>query len=152
MQNSEVILNNLAKQAEKPEFKFNRLYRILYNPDIYVKAYSNIYSNKGSSTSGVDEKNADGFSKDKVEKIIATIRDESYQPNPSKRTYIPKKNGTKRPLGIPSFTDRLVQEACRMIMEAIYEPSFTNTSHGFRPNRSCHTALTVINKTFGARI
>lgn len=148
MQNSEVILNNLAKQAEKPEFKFNRLYRILYNPDIYVKAYSNIYSNKGSSTSGVDEKNADGFSKDKVEKIIATIRDESYQPNPSKRTYIPKKNGTKRPLGIPSFTDRLVQEACRMIMEAIYEPSFTNTSHGFRPNRSCHTALTVINKTF----
>lgn len=148
MQNSEVILNNLAKQAEKPEFRFNRLYRILYNPDIYVKAYSNIYSNKGSSTSGVNEETADGFSKVKVENIISAIKDESYQPNPSKRTYIPKKNGAKRPLGIPSFTDRLVQEACRMILEAIYEPCFTDTSHGFRPNRSCHTALTVINKTF----
>lgn len=148
MQSSEVILNNLTKQALKPDFKFDRLYRILYNPDIYIRAYSNIYSNKGSATSGIDNQTADGFSKDAIDKIITCIKDESYQPGPSKRTYIPKKNGKKRPLGIPNFNDRLIQEACRMILEAIYEPVFTDTSHGFRPNRSCHTALAVISKTF----
>ena len=93
MQNSEVILNNLTKQALKPEFMFRKLYRIFYNPDIYRKAYSNIYSNKGSSTCWVDEETADSFGNDTIESIIASIKDESYQPKPSRRTYIPKKNG-----------------------------------------------------------
>lgn len=148
MQNSEVILNNLTKQALKPEFMFRKLYRIFYNPDIYRKAYSNIYSNKGSSTCWVDEETADSFGNDTIESIIASIKDESYQPKPSRRTYIPKKNGKKRPLGIPSFIDRVIQEVCRMILEAVYEPNFPDTLHGFRPGRSCHTALSTVNKTF----
>jgi group II intron reverse transcriptase/maturase len=84
----------------------------------------------------------------RIEMLIGSLRDESYQPNPSRRTYIPKKNGKMRPLGIPSFDDKLVQEVIRMILEAIYEGSFEYTSHGFRPHRSCHTALTQISKSF----
>ncbi|AOY77013.1 reverse transcriptase/maturase family protein [Clostridium formicaceticum] len=148
MQNSEIVLINLSKQALKPKFKFDRLYRILYNESIYRKAYSNIYSNDGSATHGVDKETADGFSIDKINKIIELLKNESYQPKPARRTYIPKKNGKKRPLGIPSFGDRLVQEACRMILESIYEPKFLDCSHGFRPQKSCHTALMDISKTF----
>jgi group II intron reverse transcriptase/maturase len=87
---------------------------------------------------------------ERIEKLIGTLRDETYQPHPhpARRVYIPKKNGKKRPLGIPSFDDKLVQEVIRMILEAIYEGHFENSSHGFRPNRSCHTALTYIQNTF----
>ena len=115
---------------------------------MYVKAYSNIYSNNGSSTHGTDSETADGFSEEKVERIIAALKDESYQAKPVRRTYIPKKNGKTRPLGIPNFYDRLLQEVCRMILEAIYEPIFSASSHGFRPNKSCHTALKQVKHTF----
>ena len=148
MRNSEKILVELTKQARNKEYQFERIYRNLCNADMYTKAYSNIYKNHGSSTSGSDDETADGFSEDKIMQIIEKLKDESYQVQPVRRTYIPKKNNKKRPLGIPNFNDRIVQEVCRMMLEAIYEPIFSDNSHGFRPQRSCHTALTQIQRTF----
>ncbi len=93
---------------------------------------------------------ADGFSEAKIKRIIKSLADETYQPTPVRRTYIAKKNDPKkkRPLGIPTFTDKLVQEVLRMVLEAIYEPIFLTVSHGFRPKRGCHTALTSLKKEF----
>lgn len=99
-------------------------------------------------TKGSDGQNIDNMSLKRIEKLIDTLKDETYQPQPSKRVYIPKKNGKKRPLGVPTFNDKLIQEVVRMVLEAIYEGSFEYTSHGFRPNRSCHTVLTHIQNEF----
>ncbi|WFR56194.1 reverse transcriptase domain-containing protein [Anaerocolumna sp. AGMB13025] len=148
MRDSEKVLIELSKQAKNKEYQFERLYRILCNPDMYARAYSNIYSNNGSATCGVNSETADGFSENKINQIIESLKNESYQAKPVRRTYIPKKNGKTRPLGIPNFSDRLIQEVCRMILEAIYEPVFSDNSHGFRPNKSCHTALKQIKNTF----
>jgi len=132
-----------------PEYRFERLYRNLYNPEFYVQAYLNIYANKGSMTQGVNDVTIDGMSMARIEKIINSLRDHSYQPNPAQREYIAKKNSNKkRPLGIPSGDDKLVQEVVRMILESIFEPQFSKKSHGFRPKRSCHTALLQIQDTF----
>ena len=121
---------------------------MLYNEEMYLTAYQNIYSNDGSMTKGNDNQTVDGMSIERIRKIILSLKDESYQPKPARRTYIPKKNGKMRPLGIPSFDDKLLQEVIRMILEAIYEGHFEDTSHGFRTSRSCHTALNQIQKTF----
>lgn len=143
------ILENISRiSAGNKEQTFTRLYRYLLRPDIYYLAYQNLYANNGASTKGVTDDTADGFSEKKVLRIIESLKDGSYQPSPVRRTYIPKRNGKMRPLGIPTFTDKLVQEALRMILEAVYEPVFTETSHGFRPNRSCHTALQTISHSF----
>ena len=99
-------------------------------------------------TPGTDGKTIDAMSLERIDRLVETLKDESYQPRPSRRTHIPKKNGKLRPLGIPSFDDKLVQEVARMLLEAIYEGSFESTSHGFRPNRSCHTALRMIQNRF----
>lgn len=98
-------------------------------------------------TPGVDSDTIDGFNKKQVAKLIELLKMEKYQPKPVRRSYIPKKNGKMRPLGIPTFTDKLVQEVVRQMLEAIYEPIFCNTSHGFRPNRSCHIALYQVKST-----
>jgi len=148
MENSEKVLSRLEKQSQNKDFRFDRIYRIMCNPDLYIKAYSNIYANKGSSTSGTDDVTADGFSVDRINLIIQALKDESYLAGAVRRVYIPKKNGKTRPLGIPNFDDRLVQEVCRMILETIYEPIFSKSSHGFRPKRSCHTALIEVSRTF----
>lgn len=148
MRNPENVLISLTKHSNKKDYKYERLYRLLYNEEMYLTAYQNIYSNNGSMTKGTDNKTVDGMSIERIQKIILSLKDESYQPKPARRTYIPKKNGKMRPLGIPSFDDKLLQEVIRMILEAIYEGYFEHTSHGFRPNRSCHTALTKIQKTF----
>lgn len=111
-------------------------------------AYQNIYASPGNMTKGSDGNTIDAMSLNRIEGIIARLKDESYQPKPSRRTYIPKKNGKKRPLGIPSFDDKLVQECVRLLLEAIYESSFAKTSHGFRPNHSCHTALSQVQVNF----
>ena len=116
-------------------------------PPFYV-AYQKIASNGGSTTKGSDGRSIDEMSLARIETLIASLKDESYQPHPSRRVHIPKKNGKTRPLGIPAFEDKLVQEVVRMILEAIYEGHFETTSHGFRPKRSCHTALLHIQKTF----
>ena len=122
----------------------------MYNPEFYLLAYKNIYANDGSMTPGVDGVTTDGMSLERIDKIIASLKDRSYRPNPARRTYIAKKNNPakKRPLGIPSGDDKLVQEVVRMILESIYEPTFSDVSHGFRPGKSCHTALVKIQSTF----
>lgn len=142
------VLNSLTKHSNQKDYKYERLYRLLYNEEMYLTAYQNIYSNDGNMTVGSDNKNIDGMSIKRIQDIIVSLKDESYQPKPARRTYIPKKNGKMRPLGIPTFNDKLLQEVVRMILEAIYEGQFESTSNGFRPNKSCHTALNRIQKTF----
>ena len=150
MRNPTDVLNSLSDKSKNPEYRFQRLYRNLYNPDFYLLAYKNIYANGGSMTPGVNGITIDGMSSQRIAKLIESLKDRSYQPNPARRTYIAKKNNPakKRPLGIPSGDDKLVQEVVRMLLESIYEPNFSDASHGFRPQKSCHTALTKIQKTF----
>lgn len=150
MRNPTDVLNSLSDKSKNPEYRFQRLYRNLYNPDFYLLAYKNIYANGGSMTPGVNGITIDGMSSQRIAKLIESLKDRSYQPNPARRTYIAKKNNPakKRPLGIPSGDDKLVQEVIRMLLESIYEPNFSDASHGFRPQKSCHTALTKIQKTF----
>lgn len=144
----EKVLNSLTGHGEDLNYKFERLYRILFNEEMYYVAYQRIYAKPGNMTAGTDGETIDLMSLDRIEKLINSLKDESYQPKPSKRVHIPKKNGKTRPLGVPAFNDKLVQEVVRMVLESIYEGHFENTSHGFRPKRSCHTALTDIQKTF----
>lgn len=149
MRNPEKVLNSLIRHSKDTNYKFERLYRILYNRDMYLLAYQNIHAHEGNMTKGIDGGTIDGMSLKRIDDLIVSIRNESYQPKPSRRTYIRKKDGKrKRPLGIPAFIDKLVQEVIRMILEAIYEGSFENCSHGFRPDRSCHTALDQIQTRF----
>ena len=143
------VLRSLTEKSKNESYRFQRLYRNLYNPEFYWLAYKNIYANTGSMTAGTDGTTIDGMSDERIQRIIKTLRDRSYQPKPARREYITKKNShKKRPLGIQSGNDKLVQEVVKMILESIYEPVFKKTSHGFRPNRSCQTALQQIQKTF----
>ncbi len=146
----EILDRIMENSRNNKEEIFTRLYRYMLRPDLYYLAYKNLYANKGASTKGVDNDTADGFNEEKIGKIISLLADETYTPKPVRREYIPKKqNSTKmRPLGIPTFTDKLVQEVLRMILEAVYEPTFSKHSHGFRPGKSCHTALNSLKKEF----
>ena len=148
MRSPERVLNSLNEHSKDSSYKFERLYRLLFNEELFYVAYQKIASNGGSTTKGSDGRSIDEMSLARIETLIASLKDESYQPHPSRRVHIPKKNGKARPLGIPAFEDKLVQEVVRMILEAIYEGHFETTSHGFRPKRSCHTALLHIQKTF----
>ena len=148
MRNPIHVLKSLEEKASVSNYKYERLYRNLYNPEFYLLAYANIAKSQGSMTQGVDGQTLDNMSLPRINRIIESIRNRTYQPKPAKRKYIPKKNGKLRPLGITSTDDKLVQEVVRMILEAIYEPTFSNNSHGFRPKRSCHTALTQVKKNF----
>lgn len=143
------VLKSLSEKTKDKQYKFQRLYRNLYNPEFYHLAYRNIRSSPGSMTPGTDGTTIDGMNDSRIQGIISSLKDFSYQPNPARRTYIAKKNSAKkRPLGIPSSNDKLIQEIVRMLLESIYEPNFSDTSHGFRPKRSCHTALLQIQSTF----
>lgn len=148
MRNPAIVLNSLNEHSRNSNYKFERLYRVLFNKEMYYTAYQNIYAKTGNMTAGSDGNTIDAMSLSRIDKLIDTLKDETYQPAPSRRVYILKKNGKKRPLGIPSFDDKLVQEVIRMILEAVYEKQFEYNSHGFRPNRSCHTALTQLQKAF----
>ncbi len=132
------------EQASRKGVKVKDLSRLMNHPAIWFQAYANIYSNKGAVTKGVDSTTMDGFSEDRVLNLIKLLKEGLYQPKPVRRVYIPKANGKLRPLGIPSGDDKLVQEVVRIILERVYEPVFSTHSHGFRPNRSCHTTLSEI--------
>ena len=143
------ILTKLQENSRKHHDEiFMRLFRYMLRPDIYYIAYQRLYSNDGAGTKGVDDDTADGFSEEYVTKIIDALKNETYRPKPVRRTYWKKPNGKMSPLGLPTFTDKLVQEVMRMILEAVYEPVFSYYSHGFRPGRSCHTALSQLSHEF----
>lgn len=149
MRNPTVVLNILRNNAVKTNYKYERLYRNLFNQELFLMAYNNIYAKPGNMTKGTDGQTIDGMSLQRINNLIQTLRNESYQPQPARRTYILKKNGKQRHLGIPSIDDKLVQEVIRLILESIWESIFLDCSHGFRPHKSCHTALDSIQKTFG---
>ena len=147
MQAAEVVLDVLRERGRKG-LPLTQLYRQMFNKDLYLLAYGNIYSNKGAMTPGASKETADGMSEEKIEQIIGLMRNERYRFPPARRVYIPKKNGKLRPLGLPSWSDKLVGEVVRLLLEAYYEPGFSDLSHGFRKRRGCHTALRKIHDTW----
>ena len=140
-------LPDISKQGKR----INGLFRLMEIPELWLQAYANINANKGAMTPGVGPVTMDGFSTERVGNLIELLKDGRYRPNPVRRIYIPKPNGKQRPLGMPTGDDKLVQEMIRMVLEQIYEPVFSNWSHGFRPNRSCHTALREIERWDGMK-
>jgi len=140
MQNAETVLGVLRERGRKG-LPCEELYRQLFNPQMYLLAYGRIYSNHGAMTPGATQETADGMSMEKIERIIDALRHERYRFSPVRRVQIPKKNGTLRPLGLPTWSDKLVGEVVRLLLEAYYEPTSSDRSHGFRPGRGCHTAL-----------
>src|SRR4029077_17015153 len=147
MQSAETVVDVLRARGRRG-LPCNELYRQLFNPALFLMAWGRIYANKGAMTPGINAETADGMSLAKIGRIIDALRHERYRFQPVKRVHIPKKNGKKRPLGLPSWSDKLVGEVVRILLEAYYEPRFSGRSHGFRPGRGCHTALTEVAKTW----
>jgi group II intron reverse transcriptase/maturase len=147
MQTAEVVLGVLRDRGRKG-LPCEQLYRQMFNRELYFLAYGKIYSNQGAMTPGASEETADGMSEEKIEQIIGLMRREKYRFAPARRVYIPKKNGKLRPLGMPTWSDKLVGEVVRLLLEAFYEPQFSDSSHGFRRFRGCHTALREISNTW----
>ena len=141
MRDAATVLEIIRERGRKG-LPLERVYRCLFNPDLFLLAYGKLYRNAGAMTPGTTRETVDGMSLDKIETIITVLRQERYRWTPVRRTYIDKK-GTrkKRPLGLPTWSDKLVQEVIRLALEAYYEPQFSDRSHGFRPGRGCHTAL-----------
>jgi group II intron reverse transcriptase/maturase len=147
MQSAETVLGVLRERGRKG-LPCDELYRQMFNVDLYLMAYGRIYANHGAMTPGPDAETADGMSMDKIQEIMEAMRHERYRFRPVRRTFIPKKNGKLRPLGLPSWSDKLVGEVVRLLLEAYYEPMFSGYSHGFRPGRGCHTALREVERTW----
>jgi group II intron reverse transcriptase/maturase len=147
MQNAETVLDVLRERGRQG-LPLEELYRQLFNPQLYLLAYGRIYSNKGAMTPGPDAETADGMTMGKIERIIDAVRHERYRFRPVRRRYIPKKDGKQRPLGLPAWSDKLLGEVVRLLLEAYYEPQFSVHSHGYRPRRGCHTALREVARTW----
>ncbi len=139
------IINDRGK-TRKP---LSRVYRNMRQTGMFLKAYANLYSNAGATTTGTDPNDSiQGMSLQRIDTIVQKLKNGVYQWKPARRVYVPKSNGKERPISIPGWTDKMVQEAMRLILEAYYEPKFRDSSHGFRPNRGCHTALKYIRNTW----
>jgi len=147
MQSAETVLGVLRERGRRG-LPCDELYRQLFNPHLYLLAYGRLYSNDGAMTPGADGETADGVSLEGIGRIIGALRGERYRFQPVKRVWIPKKNGKLRPLGLPSWSDKLVGEVVRLLLEAYYAPRFSGRSHGFRTGRGCHTALTEVAETW----
>ncbi len=149
MRNANTVLS-IIRNRGKRGLPLEEVYRQLYNPELYLLAYGKIARNQGAMTPGVTTETADGMSLDKIQAIIDAVRYERYRWKPAKRVYIEKKGSTKkkRPLGLPTWSDKVLQEVIRMILDAYYEPRFSDRSHGFRPARGCHTALQTIYRSW----
>ncbi len=147
MRTAETVLNVIRERGERG-LPLEDIYRLLYNRNLYLRAYGRLYSNQGAMTKGTTAETVDGMSLAKIDRIIDKLRYERFRWTPVRRVNIPKSNGQTRPLGIPTWTDKLLQEVIRMILEAYYEPQFSDHSHGFRPRRGCHTALSEVARTW----
>jgi group II intron reverse transcriptase/maturase len=147
MQEAAVVLSVLRERGRQG-LPCAQLYRQLFSKSLFLLAYGNIYANQGAMTPGAGQETADGMSEAKIDAIIELLRFERYRFAPARRVYIPKKNGKLRPLGLPSWSDKLVGEVVRLLLEAIYEPQFSDRSHGFRKGRGCHTALRKLQDTW----
>ncbi|RSM58039.1 RNA-directed DNA polymerase [Kibdelosporangium aridum] len=147
MQSAETVLGVLSERGSKG-LPLNELYRQLFNPQLYLLAYGRIYANKGAMTPGATAETVDGMSLGKIGRIIDAVRHERYRFSPARRVWIPKHNGKLRPLGLPTWSDKLLGEVIRLLLEAYYEPQFSGCSHGFRPGRGCHTALSEVADTW----
>jgi group II intron reverse transcriptase/maturase len=143
MRDAETVLT-IVRERGKQGSPLEDVYRILYNPDLYLRAYGRLYKNGGAMTKGATEETVDAMSMAKIERLIDEVRQERHRWKPVRRVYIPKKKGGQRPLGLPTWEDKLLQEVMRSVLEAYYEPQMSEHSHGFRPNRGCHTALQEI--------
>ena len=147
MQNAETVLGVLRERGRRG-LPCQELYRQLFNPQLYLLAYGRIYANTGAMTPGASAETVDGMSQAKIGRIIDAMRHERYRFSPVRRVHIPKTNGKTRPLGLPNWSDKLVGEVIRLLLEAYYEPTFSDRSHGFRPRRGCHTALREVANTW----
>jgi group II intron reverse transcriptase/maturase len=147
MRRAETVLGVLRERGRRG-LPLERLYRHLFDPQLYLLAYGKLYSNKGAMTPGADAETVDGMTLGKIGRIIDALRHERYRFRPARRVYIPKRNGKRRPLGLPSWSDKLVGEVIRLLLEAYYEPQFSDRSHGYRPRRGCHTALREVANTW----
>ena len=149
MRTAETVLGIIRARGTQGQ-PLDDVYRQLYNPALYLRAYHRIARNKGAMTPGVTSETVDGMSLAKIDAIIEALREERYRWTPVRRVYIAKKHSAKkRPLGLPTWSDKLLQEVLRSILEAYYEPQFSRLSHGFRPDRGCHTALAEVHKWKG---
>ena len=126
MRETNSILELIHKRGEEG-LPLERVYRLMYNPNLYLTAYGKIYRNKGAMTEGVTEETAEGMSLGKIETFIKALRDGTFRWRPVRRVYIPKKNGKSRPLGLPDWSDKLGQEVIRLLLNAYYEPQFSNS-------------------------
>src|SRR3954447_1939087 len=147
MRNAETVLGSIRERGRR-RLPLEDSYRQLYNRDLYLRAYGRIYRNDGAMTPGSTPETVDAMSPEKIGAIIGLLRQERYRWTPVRRTYIPKKSGKLRPLGIPTWSDKLLQEVIRSLLEAYYEPQFSQHSHGFRPGRGCHTALAEVSESW----
>ena len=140
MRSTDTVLGLIRERGRKG-LPMERVMRLMQNPDLYLTAYGKLYKNQGAMTPGVTGETADGMSLDKINAMIHSLREGTFRWKPARRTYIPKQSGKMRPLGLPTWTDKVVQEVVRLILDAYYEPQFSEASCGFRPGRGCHTAL-----------
>src|SRR3989440_5942138 len=147
MRNAETILGIIHERGRK-RLPLGDVYRQLFNPELYLRAYGRLYRNDGAMTKGVTAETVDGMSLTKINGVIEQLRYERYRWTPVRRAHIPKKGGATRPLGIPTWSDKLLQDVVRALLEAYYEPRFSDHSHGFRPGRGCHTALQRIKRVW----
>lgn len=151
MRNAETILGIIHNRGER-QLPLENIYRQLFNRDLYLRAYNRLYRNNGAMTKGATNETVDAMSLEKIDTIIEQLRYERYRWTPVRRVMIPKasQKGKKyRPLGLPTWSDKLLQEVIRFILEAYYDIQFSRHSHGFRPQRGCHTALSEIQKHWG---
>jgi group II intron reverse transcriptase/maturase len=147
MQSAATVLGVLRERGRRG-LPCEELYRQMFNPQLYLLAYGRIYANKGAMTPGTTPETVDGMSMERISRIITAMRHERYRFRPVRRVHIPKKNGKTRPLGMPTWSDKLVGEVVRLLLEAYHEPAFSDRSHGFRPGRGCHTALREVANTW----
>ena len=150
MREAATILSIIRARGERA-LPLEDAYRLLYTPTFYLHAYGRISQNAGALTPGITRETVDGMTLEKIQSIIALLRREAYRWSPVRRIHIPKRSGGTRPLGIPTWSDKLLQEVLRLILEAHYEPRFSPCSHGFRPARGGQTALGEVVRWTGTK-